>query len=175
MFNSINSQVFKNIRVFFKIVVLTLCIFVIMSFGLEREIILEKHIENEATYVIEIPSILLKESLCNTSRDVCLETGLWLKAFDLQKKNFLLTGHSFFIYPLKAGVLYRLEEINLGDHIYLSFGEDMYVYEVVASSVHDRYDLEIENFEYAINTLRIYTCYPSWNNLKRLVVEALLL
>jgi LPXTG-site transpeptidase (sortase) family protein len=172
MFKFVNSQVFRNFGTFFGIAMFTICFFFGIPFGSTREIVLENPIENEKEYIIEIPAISLKENLCNVDRDICLEKGIWLKSFNLKKGNFLLTGHSFFIYPLKAGVLYSLEEVTLGDYIYLYFNGRTYIYEITNISIHDRYDLEIEDFKDGVETLKIYTCYPAWSNLKRLVVEA---
>ena len=137
-----------------------------------EDVFWEDYVEDKEVYNIEIPAISLKESLCNLDREVCLERGVWLKSFDLYEGNFLLTGHSFFIYPFKAGVFYRLDEVSIGDYVYLYFDEEVYVYEVITVSIHDRYDIEVEDFEDDFETLKIYTCYPAWSNLKRLVVVA---
>ncbi len=121
---------------------------------------------------IAIESISLDEELCYFDRDFCLQEGVWLKYFDLEKGNFLLTGHNSFIYPLKAGVFFNLAEIEKGDEIKISYEGEIYTYEVEELFIVDKYDVKIEDFGNDKNILKLYTCYPNWSDFKRFVVEA---
>ncbi|GEM_PF-7062030 len=126
--------------------------------------------EGEVNY-IQIPAILLESTLCEKNGKDCLEDGVWLKYFDLYKKNFLFTGHNFHLYPLRAGVFYNLEDVETGDHVYVYFDSKIFVFEIYDFFVTNRYNTGIEDFNHQEKTLRIYTCYPPWGNRDRFVVE----
>jgi LPXTG-site transpeptidase (sortase) family protein len=119
---------------------------------------------------LSIPSISLKGQLCSSGRDECLANGVWVKYFD-ERNNMLLTGHSFSLFPMKAGVFFNLENISIDDKIFVNLNT-LYTYEVNEVFFVDRYTTEIENFEERENTLILYSCFPLWSGTKRLVVEA---
>ena len=88
-----------------------------------------------------------------------------------EEKNFLLTGHSFSLLPLRAGVFYSLSDLKVGERIYLKL-EEVFVYEVSDVFVTDRFDLEVEDFDNLKNTLVLYSCFPLWGASERIVVRA---
>jgi LPXTG-site transpeptidase (sortase) family protein len=164
MFYELNSQVMKFKILFF--------VFSSISLQMISPILLGEDGVSVHENRILIPKISVNEKVCTNGRDVCLSEGVWMKYFD-EKVNFLLTGHSFTILPLGAGVFYSLNELQEGDRVYLML-QEMVVFEVVDVFVTDRYDLEIENFENEKNTLVLYTCFPLWTGEKRVVVKGTL-
>ncbi len=119
---------------------------------------------------ISIPKISLESGICTLSRESCLNGGVWMKYMD-ERGNLLLTGHSFSILPLRAGAFFNLDDITVGDRVYIELPETL-VYEVIEVFVTSRYDLEIENFDNLKNILVLYSCYPIWSASERIVVRA---
>ena len=119
---------------------------------------------------LKIPSISLKGEICEFSKEVCLNEGIWVKYKD-EKNNILLTGHSFSILPLRAGVFYNLGNIEVGEKIYVEL-EENFVYIVSEVFVTSRYDLFIEDFSELEETLVLYSCFPVWSASERIVVRA---
>ena len=128
----------------------------------------EREINSE---YIRIPTISLTSELCNRGREFCLEEGVWIKYFDLKKRNFLLTGHNFHLYPVSAGVFYNLENVNLGDRVYIYFNSQTFIFNITNFFITDKYDIQVEDFDLEKGVLKMYTCYPNWGNRGRFVVE----
>ncbi len=149
-----------------------ICFFVLLFFfNLFVALVGEKEISrNSGNSRIAIPTISLESEICSSSRDVCLDGGVWMKYRD-ERYNFILTGHSFTILPLRAGIFYGLGEIEVGEKIFLDL-EERFVYEVYEVFVVDRFDLEVENLGNFEKTLVLYSCYPQWSASKRIVVRA---
>jgi LPXTG-site transpeptidase (sortase) family protein len=161
MFYCSNSQVMKA-RILF--LLMSIFFFFLMRLPLKEEM---KSVDPR---FLSIPSISLKGQLCSSGRDECLANGVWVKYFD-ERNNMLLTGHSFSLFPMKAGVFFNLENISIDDKIFVNLNT-LYTYEVNEVFFVDRYTTEIENFEERENTLILYSCFPLWSGTKRLVVEA---
>ncbi len=151
MFKLLNSQVLLT----------TICIF--FSFSFFNQVGYDFDFDNDVEDFLRISSIDL---------DIKRENGAWVKVFDVENSNFLITGHSFHIYPFKKGVFHDLESVSIGDDINVSFDGFDYVYEVFDTYVVSFDELHIENLDDEKNLLRVYTCYPKWSNLKRFVVDA---
>jgi LPXTG-site transpeptidase (sortase) family protein len=122
------------------------------------------------SYKIHIPSISLVSDICVFDRDFCLNFAVWMKYSDA-RGNILLTGHSFSIIPLRAGVFYSLSDVKVGEKIYIELEETL-VYEVSDVYVTSRFDLEVENFDNYENSLVLYSCFPLWTANERIVVRA---
>ncbi len=123
-------------------------------------------------YKLFIPAIFLEANICHIEKEICLDSGVWMKYFDYDG-NFLFTGHSFTILPFRAGVFYALSDLEKGDLIYVFF-EERFVYVVEDIFVTNRYDLSVENFEEMENSLVLYSCFPLWSASERIVVRATL-
>jgi LPXTG-site transpeptidase (sortase) family protein len=119
---------------------------------------------------VNIPSVNLDAEICRSSREICLNSGVWMKYFD-DDGNILLTGHSFTIFPFAAGVFYSLPDLKIGDEIYISLDENL-VYIVEEIYVTSKYDLDVENFDGLKNSLVLYSCFPLWSAAERIVVRA---
>lgn len=128
-----------------------------------------KDYEHYYDYRVVISAISLENPICISDRDYCLSRGIWMKYFD-QNNNILLTGHSFSLSPLSAGVFYSLSELRKGDLIKI-FLENMFVYTVEEVFVVDKFDIDIENFDDMENTLVLYSCFPLWSASQRIVVR----
>lgn len=123
----------------------------------------------QKAFEVRIPSIFLDAEVCKIERDICLNSGIWMKYSD-ERGNYLFTGHSFSLIPFGAGIFYSLGDLKVGDRVYLDY-EDLLIYEIYEIFVTNRYDLEVENFEKLENTLVLYSCFPLWSASERIVVR----
>ena len=131
----------------------------------------EKEFRLKELFYLDIPSISLKKEICRYSREICLEKGIWMKYRD-ERGNILLTGHSFLILPPRAGIFYNLQDIQVGEYIYIYMLEGKFAYIVSEVFVASRYDLFVEDFSELEETLILYSCFPIWSASERIVVRA---
>jgi len=130
----------------------------------------ESDIKLKKLFSLEIPSIFLKGEICESDKEFCLDGNIWMKYRD-EKRNILLTGHSFSILPPRAGAFYNLGNIEIGEKIYVGL-EENFVYIVFDVFVTSRYDLFVEDFSELEETLILYSCFPIWTASERIVVRA---
>jgi LPXTG-site transpeptidase (sortase) family protein len=91
-----------------------------------------------------------------------------------QNGNIFITGHSSY-YIWAAGnykdVFALLENVDLGDKIYIQYGGGNFTYEITSKKVVSPNDMSVLN-QTNDKTLTLMTCVPVGTNLRRLIVIA---
>lgn len=121
---------------------------------------------------VVIPSIGLDEHINEGASPYTLSKGIWHMPDSADPSavgNMVLLGHSITYHG--PGILYNLNKVRDNDSVSIYWQRSEHVYRVAGISVVSPFDLSVvAPTEKPV--LTIYTCTPTWNPTKRLVIRA---
>lgn len=132
----------------------------------------------EAVNKLYIPKISVNTEIVEgESLDILnKKEGVWREPWSstpLVAGNMILAGHRFQYLPPNTHTFYNLEEISIGDDIYIKWNGITFWYKVYKTMLVNPEQIEIRNFNTGlVREITLYTCTPLYTSDKRFVVKA---
>ncbi|MBN1618673.1 class D sortase [Candidatus Dojkabacteria bacterium] len=124
--------------------------------------------------VLSIPSISAEGNVVDGLSQDSMLRGFW--HFPLSKEpgeigNVVIIGHRFHKIPPDPTTFFNLDEVKVGDKIYISQDDQELSYTVIETKVVEKNDTSVLQ-DSSDSRLTLITCTPLWTSDKRLVVIA---
>ena len=133
---------------------------------------------SEKNNVLLIPKIDVKTNIIEGETLDVLNTyeGVWREqesSTPLVPGNMVLAGHRFQYLPPNTNTFYNLEELKVGDDIYIEWEGRTFWYRVYNTMLVNPDQVEIRNPDpMLVREITLYTCTPLYTSEKRFVVKA---
>jgi len=128
--------------------------------------------------VLSIPKLGIKTNIIEGETLDVLDTyeGVWREnstSTPLVAGNMVLAGHRFQYLPPNTNTFYNLEEMKVGDDIYVEWQGRTFWYKVFNTMLVNPDQIEIRNADpNLVREITLYTCTPLYTSDKRFVVKA---
>lgn len=139
---------------------------------------IQSNATNEEKNVLLIPKIGVNTNIVEgESLDVLnIYEGVWRESQSstpLVPGNMVLAGHRFQYLPPNTNTFYNLEEVSIGDDIYIKWQGRTFWYKVYNTMLVNPDQVEIRNADTnLVREITLYTCTPLYTSDKRFVVKA---
>ncbi len=117
-----------------------------------------------------MPQIGVFAPIKEGDQNQALREGVWHETYTgtPDRGNMVLAGHRFLYLPPNNTTLYNLDEVKIGEKIYVFWNTKMYTFKISSIQTVTPDDLHI--LDQSSHQLTIYTCTPLWTAANRLVV-----
>lgn len=128
--------------------------------------------------VLSIPKIGVNSNILegNTLDVLNVYEGVWREpgsSTPLVAGNMVLAGHRFQYLPPNTNTFYNLEEMIIGDDIYIHWQGKTFWYKVYDTKLVNPDQIEVRNPDpNLVREITLYTCTPLYTSDKRFVVKA---
>ncbi len=139
---------------------------------------LKSNTESEQKNVLLIPKIGVSTNIIEGESLEVLKVyeGVWREqesSTPLVQGNMVLAGHRFQYLPPNTNTFYNLEELKVGDDIYITWEGRKFWYRVYNTMLVNPDQVEIRNPDPDLGReITLYTCTPLYTSEKRFVVKA---